>query len=48
MSGTKNDPLKMASGCSPKGVVKKHSLYSRQPKDWGVGGGEGMEHDYNV
>ena len=27
----------MARGCSPKGVVKKHSLYSKQPKDWGRG-----------
>ena len=32
----------MARGCSPKGVVKKHNLYNKQPKDWGQGrGGEG-------
>ena len=28
----------MARGCSPKGVVKKHNLYNKQPKDWGRGG----------
>ena len=34
----------MARGCSPKGVVKKHNLYNKQPKDWGRGGkGEGRE-----
>ena len=37
----------MARGCSPKGVVKKHSLYSKQPRDRGRGGegrgGEGRE-----
>ena len=38
MSGTKKEPLKMARGCSPKGVVKKHNLYNKQPKDWGRGG----------
>ena len=45
----------MASGCSPKGVVKKHSLYSKQPRDWGRGGGgeergrgrERSEHGYS-
>ena len=37
----------MARGCSPKGVVKKHNLYNKQPKDWGQGregeGGRGGE-----
>ena len=28
----------MARGCSPKGVMKKHNLYNKQPKDWGRGG----------
>ena len=27
----------MARDCSPKGVVKKHNLYNKQPKDWGQG-----------
>ena len=34
----------MAKGCSPNGVVKKQSLYSRHPRacsGWGRGGREG-------
>ena len=34
----------MAKGCSPNGVVKKQSLYSRHPRacsGWGREGGEG-------
>ena len=34
----------MTRGCSPKGVVKKHNLYNKQPKDWERGGeGRGGE-----
>ena len=31
LSGIVKEPLTIASGCSPKGVVKKHSLYNIQP-----------------
>ena len=32
LSGITKEPLTMANGCSPNGVVKKHSLYSRHPR----------------
>lgn len=32
LSGMVNVPLKMANVCSPNGVVKKHNLYSKQPR----------------
>ena len=32
LSGITKEPLTMAKGCSPNGVVKKHNLYSRHPR----------------
>ena len=36
-SGIENVPETMARGCSPNGVVKKHNLYSRQPRAYRSG-----------
>jgi hypothetical protein len=32
LSGMVNCPLTMAKACSPNGVLKKHSLYSKHPR----------------
>lgn len=34
MSGMVKLPSQMATWLSPKGSVKKHNLYSRQPSAW--------------
>ena len=34
LSGIVNVPLRIASVCSPNGVVKKHNLYNKQPRAW--------------